>query len=224
MGLGCRPGGGTAKMRGASRGGRSRRAALFPRRGPIAAGRGRPVPRRGREPVRPPGRRAVGVRPLPAERRRAREALAERSRYPASRRARPAPRLAVRRRRSSARGSSTATCTRYSTPTTRRTRCTASSPPSALLRERGRPQPLVITTNYDDLVERAFDERRRGLRRRLVRGEARRQMQGVPAPAPGGEVVRSSGPNKYTGLRSASGRDPEAARRVDRAGLDGTAT
>src|SRR5918992_5162382 len=29
----------------------------------------------------------------------------------------------------------------------------------ALLREQGSPQPLVITTNYDDLVERAFVER-----------------------------------------------------------------
>ena len=27
-----------------------------------------------------------------------------------------------------------------------------------MLRERGSPQPLVITTNYDDLVERALDE------------------------------------------------------------------
>ena len=41
-------------------------------------------------------------------------------------------------------------------PPTSLHRLLARLPP--LLRQRGRPQPLVLTTNYDDLVERAFEE------------------------------------------------------------------
>jgi hypothetical protein len=70
----------------------------------------------------------------------------------------------------------------------------------SVLRERGSPQPLVITTNYDDLVERAFDER--GEAYDVVWYEAKGGSQGgkfVHRP-PGGEPVVIELPNKYTKL------------------------
>ncbi len=70
----------------------------------------------------------------------------------------------------------------------------------ALAREQGAPQPLVITTNYDDLVERALDER--GEAYDLVWYEAKRGSFGgkfIHRP-PGGEPVGIERPNKYTQL------------------------
>ena len=70
----------------------------------------------------------------------------------------------------------------------------------AVLRERGQAQLLVLTTNYDDMVERALAER--GERFDVVWYEAKR------GPLPGrfvhlaltGNVVAIERPNKYTGL------------------------
>ena len=67
----------------------------------------------------------------------------------------------------------------------------------ALLREHDRPQPLLVTTNYDDLVERALERGGRALRRRLVRGEARSGAGLLHAPLPDGEIVTIVRPNKY---------------------------
>ena len=70
----------------------------------------------------------------------------------------------------------------------------------AILRDRGRPQLLVLTTNYDDLVERAFDEA--GEAYDVVWYEAKpgglrgRFMHRTPA----GDVVAIKLPKKYTGL------------------------
>ena len=70
----------------------------------------------------------------------------------------------------------------------------------ALLRERGREQLLVLTTNYDDLVERALEEA--GEEFDTVWYEAKE----VPEQGrfwhrlPDGEVVPVKLPNKYTGL------------------------
>ena len=61
--------------------------------------------------------------------------------------------------RSSARAGCTGTCTRSSTRTSRRPRLHrlfARLP--SVLRKGGHPQLLLLTTNYDDLLERAFDE------------------------------------------------------------------
>jgi SIR2-like domain len=70
----------------------------------------------------------------------------------------------------------------------------------ALLRERGRPQPLVLTTNYDDLVERALAEA--GEPFDVVWYEAKRgPWHGrFQHRVPDGEVVPIERPNKYTGL------------------------
>jgi hypothetical protein len=66
----------------------------------------------------------------------------------------------------------------------------------ALARERGAPQPLVITTNYDDLVERALDER--GESYDLVWYEAKGKLGGkfMHRP-PDGKPVAIERPNKY---------------------------
>jgi hypothetical protein len=69
-----------------------------------------------------------------------------------------------------------------------------------VLRSRGRPQLVVLTTNYDDLVERALAEA--GEEFDVVWYEAK------PGPlhglfmhrTPSGEVVPIERPNKYTGL------------------------
>jgi hypothetical protein len=75
----------------------------------------------------------------------------------------------------------------------------AAMPP--LLRERGSPQPLLITTNYDDLLERAFDAR--GETYDLVWYEAKGESLGgskfIHRP-PGGKAVAIERPNKYTDL------------------------
>jgi SIR2-like domain len=69
-----------------------------------------------------------------------------------------------------------------------------------LLRARGRPQLVVLSTNYDDLVERALGEA--GEEFDVVWYEAKpgpqhgRFMHRTPA----GEVVPIGRPNKYTGL------------------------
>ncbi len=70
----------------------------------------------------------------------------------------------------------------------------------ALLRERGSPQPLLITTNYDDLLERAFDER--GETYDVVWYEAKGGSLGGKFlhRAPGGKAVAIERPNKYTRL------------------------
>jgi hypothetical protein len=70
----------------------------------------------------------------------------------------------------------------------------------ALLREQGSPQLLVITTNYDDLVERAFAGR--GEAYDVVWYEAKGRNLGgkfVHRP-PGGKPVAIERPNKYTRL------------------------
>jgi hypothetical protein len=67
-----------------------------------------------------------------------------------------------------------------------------------LLRERKAPQPLVLTTNYDDLVERALVEA--GEPFDVIWYEAKRgPSQGrFLHRLPGGEVVPILRPNKYT--------------------------
>lgn len=70
----------------------------------------------------------------------------------------------------------------------------------ALLRERGRPQLVVLTTNYDDLVESALVEA--GERFDVVWYEAKPgPLQGrfLHRP-PEGPIVEIELPNKYTGL------------------------
>jgi hypothetical protein len=69
-----------------------------------------------------------------------------------------------------------------------------------LLREHGRRQLVVLTTNYDDLVERAFEDA--GERFDVVWYEAKRgPQQGLFFHrAPEGEAVAIERPNKYTGL------------------------
>jgi hypothetical protein len=70
----------------------------------------------------------------------------------------------------------------------------------AVLRENGRPQLLVLTTNYDDLLERAFTEA--GELFDVVWYEAKRgPLRGrfLHRP-PGGDVVNIERPNEYTGL------------------------
>ena len=70
----------------------------------------------------------------------------------------------------------------------------------ASLRERGRPQLLVLTTNYDDLVERTFAQA--GEAFDVVWYEAKRgPQQGLFLHrAPDGKIVAIDRPNKYTGL------------------------
>jgi hypothetical protein len=70
----------------------------------------------------------------------------------------------------------------------------------ALLRERGRPQLLVLTTNYDDLVERALADA--GEPHDVVWYEAKRgPLQGrFLHRLPDGKIVGIERPNKYTGL------------------------
>jgi hypothetical protein len=69
-----------------------------------------------------------------------------------------------------------------------------------LLRASGRPQPLVLTTNYDDLVERALAEVPESFD--VVWYEAKRgPLQGrLLHRGPSGQVVPIERPNKYTGL------------------------
>jgi hypothetical protein len=70
----------------------------------------------------------------------------------------------------------------------------------ALLRERGRPSLLLLTTNYDDLTERALAEQGEPfdvLWYEAKRGPAHGQFLHRPH---GGEVVAVKRPNKYTGL------------------------
>ena len=70
----------------------------------------------------------------------------------------------------------------------------------ALLRERGRPQLLVLTTNYDDLAERALADA--GEAFDVVWYEAKRgPLQGrFLHRLPDGKIVGIERPNKYTGL------------------------
>ena len=70
----------------------------------------------------------------------------------------------------------------------------------ALLRARGKPQLVVLTTNYDDLVERALTDA--GEPFDVIWYEAKHgPMQGrFLHRTPDGEVVPIHRPNKYTGL------------------------
>jgi hypothetical protein len=70
----------------------------------------------------------------------------------------------------------------------------------AVLREHGRPQLLVLTTNYDDLLERALDELDEPFD--VVWYEAKRgPNQGrFLHRSPEGDVVAIERPNEYTGL------------------------
>ena len=86
-------------------------------------------------------------------------------------------------------------------PTIRRHRSTDSSRDCrAVLREQGRPQLLLLTSNYDDLLERALQEA--GEPVDVVWYEAKRgpyQGRFLHRP-PEGEVVPIERPNEYTGL------------------------
>jgi SIR2-like domain len=83
-------------------------------------------------------------------------------------------------------------------PPTSLHRLLARLPP--LLRDRGRPQLLVLTSNYDDLVEQALTDA--GETFDVVWYEAKRgPMQGrFLHRRPDGELVPIERPNKYTGL------------------------
>jgi hypothetical protein len=83
-------------------------------------------------------------------------------------------------------------------PPTSLHRLLARLPP--LLRERGVQQPLILTSNYDDLVERALGEA--GEPFDVVWYEAKRgPSQGrFLHRAPSGDVTPIDRPNKYTGL------------------------
>jgi hypothetical protein len=70
----------------------------------------------------------------------------------------------------------------------------------AILRARGKPQQLIVTTNYDDLLERAFAEQ--GEAFDLVSYEAKRGThlgRFIHRPF-GGEPVIIDRPNKYSAL------------------------
>jgi hypothetical protein len=72
---------------------------------------------------------------------------------------------------------------------------------AVLLRDRGGPQLIVLTTNYDDLTERAFDEA--GVPFDVLWYEAKPgPLQGCfwHRPPPPREVVAVDIPNKYVGL------------------------
>ena len=125
----------------------------------IAAPRRAPATRRGgRDRERAPrGPRRAGHRPR--RRRRPRRAPRERVRRAGRPARRPRARLAVRRDdaglRPALRRAAHAASRRPSSPA----RCIASSPRlPALLRERGAPHQLIVTTNYDLALERAFEE------------------------------------------------------------------
>jgi hypothetical protein len=70
----------------------------------------------------------------------------------------------------------------------------------ALLREQGRPQLLLLTSNYDDLLERALEEA--GEAFDVVWYEAKRgPLQGrFLHRSPAGDVVAIERPNEYTDL------------------------
>jgi hypothetical protein len=70
-----------------------------------------------------------------------------------------------------------------------------------VLGEAGLPQLLVVTTNYDDLVERALEEE--GLEFDVVWYEAKQNAEArgrFVHRAPGGKPAVIARPNKYTGL------------------------
>ena len=69
-----------------------------------------------------------------------------------------------------------------------------------LLREQGSPQPLILTTNYDDLLERALDAQ--GEQYDLVWYEAKRgSLRGTFLHrSPGGDAVPIERPNEYADL------------------------
>ena len=76
----------------------------------------------------------------------------------------------------------------------------------ALLREQGRPQLLLLTSNYDDLLERALQEAGEAVD--VVWYEAKRgPMQGrfLHRP-PGGDIVPIERPNEYTKISSTNAR------------------
>ena len=83
-------------------------------------------------------------------------------------------------------------------PPTSLHRLLARLPP--LLRARGAQQPLVLTTNYDDLVERALTEA--GESFDVVWYEAKRgpEQGRFLHRTPAGDVIPIRRPNKYTGL------------------------
>ena len=152
------------------------------------------------------------VRP---ERRRARPHARRAQPVPGPRRFGPASGVAVRRCDRSASGSCTATCTRSSMRTTRRRRFTACSRACRrFCASEADSSSLVLTTNYDDLVERALAEA--GEPFDVVWYEAKRgpQQGRFVHRTPSGDVIPIERPNKYTGLALAErSRDPEAARR-----------
>ena len=179
----------------------------------LGARRDRPLPRCGRQPLRPAGR---GRRGSPSASHRA---------VGSSRRSSP---------RGAATRTTTSTCCACPSTWTRSSASErlyrylhevfdANYPPTSLhrlfarlpavLRENGRPQLLVLTTNYDDLLERAFTEAGELVRRRLVRGEARAAPRPLPPPPAGRRRRHDRAAERVHGTRSerAAG-DPQAPR------------
>ena len=178
--------------------------------------RDRPVPRGGREPLRPSrGRRRGSPAGSPRAAGELAEQLAASSRYPDS----DADLLRVSQYVDAVLGEGR--LYRYlhevfdsNYPPTSLHRLFARLP--AVLRASGAGRrSSLLTTNYDDLLERALRRGGRGVRRRLVRGEARTAAGPLPPP-----LARRRGrspierPNEYTGvgLERAPGR-PQAPRR-----------
>ena len=141
-------------------------------------------------------------------------ALAERSRYPLHEDARPAPRLAVRRRDPRREAALPVPPRRSSTSTIRRTRSTASSP-------RCRPcsaSGLAPAARHHDELRRPARARprraRRVVRPRLVRGEARRAAAASSSIARRAGRRRHRAPEQVHGLLSLGAPgDPQAPRR-----------
>ena len=113
---------------------------------------------------------------------------------------------------------STGRCTSSSTPTIRRPSSIVPRRDPELIATLERPPReshlLIVTTNYDDVLERAFTRGGRAVRPRLVRRPRRRRRQ-VHAPAAGRRAACSSRIPASTSGRStyAAVGDPEDPRR-----------
>ena len=129
------------------------------------------------------------------------EHLAARGRYPVPGRAQPAPRVAVRRR-GARRGRALPLPPRG---VRRRVRADVAAPAARARRRRrcarrGLPQLLVVTTNYDDLVERALADE--GLEFDVVWYEAKQNAEARGRflhRAPGGKPKRDHAAEQVRG-------------------------
>ena len=181
-----------------------------------------PVPRRRREPLRPAGDGAVGARA--ASRRAAASSRTSRRAQPLSRPG--ATSTCCGSRSTSTRSAARAQLYRYlravfdaDYPPTSLHRLLARLPRAARASAAGR-SCSSLTTNYDDLVERALADGGRAVRRRLVRGEARRRSQGCFLHRrPTARSIAIERPNKYAGLAldGAAGRFSSCTAAIDRA-------